>query len=83
MKTEILQAAINNYQKIKFLYNLEHFEVEPDSIELHKGEKKYLYARNLANGEIQAFEFSKMINIKIIKNVSRKKLFGMLLILAK
>ncbi len=66
MKSEILFNAINKRQKIKFVYEFLPMEIEPYYLSINKNGNKVVYGRTNASNRIQAFEFNKIFNIKVL-----------------
>jgi hypothetical protein len=67
MKSSIFSEAINNRNRIVFLYNLEYVMIDPYFTIEEKG-KMFIYGKTSAAPTIKKYEYSKIANIKIIKN---------------
>lgn len=66
MKSEIFSAAINNRNKVKFLYGLDEVVIDPYYIGKDGNGKKYLYGRLSYSKEVRRFEYLRIANIKIL-----------------
>ncbi|MEG8948124.1 hypothetical protein [Rosettibacter firmus] len=66
MKTVIFKSAIHNRNRIKFLYGLKEFIVEPLYVSKNKNGKKVLYGKVFGTNEIKCFEYKKISNIKTL-----------------
>jgi hypothetical protein len=69
MKSEIFSKAIFNRNQIKFLYGLNEVVLDPYYISLEKTGKKVIYGRVYNSSEVKKFEYERIANIKVIKNV--------------
>lgn len=69
MKTEIFSSAINNRNTIKFLYGLSEMIIDPYFISQDKSGKKFIYGKANNSSEIKKFEYEKIANIKILRNI--------------
>lgn len=65
MKSMIFSDAIKNRYSINFLYGLESLNLDP-YFTTEEGGKKYIYGRTPSSVSIRRFEYSKIVNIKII-----------------
>ena len=65
MKSILFTTAILNRNRVKFLYDFKEISMEPYCIGRNKNSKKVLYGRIIGSNEIKAFEYDKMLNIKI------------------
>ena len=68
MKTEIFSFAISNRNRVRFLYALNEFIIEPYYISREKSGKKVIYGRLSSTSEIKKFDYDKIVNIRILKN---------------
>ncbi len=68
MKSEIFLYAITKRNKIKFIYELNEFYVDPYYIAKEKSGKKVLYGKVFNSTEIKKFDFNRIANIKILNN---------------
>jgi len=66
MKTEIFSSAIQNRNKIRFLYGLNEILLDPYYLSREKNGRKVIYGRAYNSNEIKKFEFQKIANIKVI-----------------
>ncbi len=69
MKTEIFSMAINNRNKVKFLYNMTEIMLDPYFISRERSGKKVIYGRTFNSSEIKKFEYDKISNIKVLQQV--------------
>ena len=69
MKTEIFSSAIYNRNKITFLYGLNKIVIDPYYISKEKDGKKVIYGKVFNSSEIRKFEYQRISNIKVLKNV--------------
>jgi hypothetical protein len=67
MKSMIFSDAIKNRNSIKFLYGLDHINLDP-YFTTEEGGKKYIYGRTPSSVSIRKYEYSKIVNIKIIED---------------
>lgn len=67
-KSEIFSNAIINRNKIRFFYSLSEVIIEPYYITVERSGKKVIYGKLLSSSTIKKFEFSKIANIRILKN---------------
>jgi len=63
---ELFSKAINNRNKLKFLYNLNEIELEPYYLSFDRNGKKVVFGRVNNSHIIKKFEFEKIINIRIL-----------------
>lgn len=68
MKTEIFSFAISNRNRVRFLYALSEFIIEPYYISREKSGKKVIYGRLSSSSEIKKFDYDKIVNIRVLKN---------------
>ncbi len=68
MKSIIFYQAIAKRYKLKFLYNLSEFIIDPYLIAKNEKGKKVIYGRINNSNEIKEFEYDKIFNIKFISN---------------
>lgn len=66
MKTEIFKKAIVTRSKVQFLYNLNHFSIEPYYIGIEKNGRKVIYGKLNNSSEIKKFDYKKIANIKVL-----------------
>ncbi len=69
MKSEIFSTAINNRNKIKFLYGMNEILIDPYYISKERNGKKVIYGKLFNSSEIKKFEYEKISNIKILNNL--------------
>ncbi len=69
MKTEIFTSAIYNRNKIRFIYGLNEILLDPYYISRERNGKKVIYGRMFNSSEIRKFEYQKISNIKVLKNI--------------
>ena len=69
MKSEIFSAAINNRNKVRFLYGLNEILIDPYYISVERNGKKVIYGRMCNSSEVKKFEYTKIANIKILNNI--------------
>ena len=69
MKTQIFNRAINNREKIKFLYGLEEITLDPYFIALDSTGQKVIYGRPDYSNHIKKYEYRKIANIKILNRL--------------
>ena len=67
MKSLIFSDAIKNRNSINFLFGLEYIDLDPYFTTEEQG-KKFIYGRSPNSQTIRRFEYSKIANIRIIKN---------------
>ena len=67
MKSMIFSNAIRNRNSISFLYGLESVNMDPYFTTEEQG-KKFIYGKMPGSPSIKRFEYSRIVNIKIIKN---------------
>lgn len=65
MKSFLFSNAINNRNRVKFLYNFEEIILEPYHISRNQKGKKVLYGKLNNSNQIRTFEFDRICNIKI------------------
>jgi hypothetical protein len=68
MKSEIFSRAIHFRNAIRFLYCMSEIVVEPYFICCERTGKKYLYGRVPSSNQVKKFEFSSIVNIKVLKD---------------
>jgi hypothetical protein len=66
MKSEIFRSAIQNRNRIKFLYGLSEMLIEPYYLTVEKNGTKVIYGKVFQSSEIKKFSYSKIANIKVI-----------------
>ncbi len=69
MKSEIFSMAINNRNKVKFLYGMNEVLLEPYYITRERNGRKVIYGRMCNTSEIKKFEYNKIVNIKVFNNI--------------
>ncbi|HQF42614.1 MAG TPA: hypothetical protein PK073_06845 [Ignavibacteriaceae bacterium] len=67
MKTEIFKTAIKNRNRLKFLYGLDEFLIEPYYIMTDKNGNKVIYGKISGSSEIRKFAYNKIANIKVLE----------------
>jgi len=67
MKTEIFNTAIRNRNRLKFLYGLNEFLIEPYYLTIEKSGSKVIYGKVFQSSEIKKFSYSKIANIKVLE----------------
>lgn len=67
MKSLIFSSAILHRNRVKFLYGLDEFTVEPYFLTSNNTGKKVIYARVIGSNEIKMFEYENIYNIKIMR----------------
>jgi hypothetical protein len=68
MKSEIFSEAINNRNRVRFLYLLDEVVLDPYYISKETG-KKVIYGKVGNSSEIRKFCYDRIVNIKIDRNV--------------
>jgi len=68
MKTDIFLFAINNRNKLKFLYDLQEILIEPYYITRERTGKKVIYGKVRKTNEVKKFKYEKISNIKVLNN---------------
>jgi len=66
MKTNLFANAIQNRNKLRFLYNLNEIEMEPYYITTNKTGDKVVYGRISSTNEVKMFPYKKIYNIKVL-----------------
>ncbi len=66
MKTEIFISAINNRNRLKFLYGLNEITIDPYFVTKDKNGIKVIYGRLNNSSEVKRFEYKKISNIKVL-----------------
>jgi hypothetical protein len=66
MKPEIFKYAIDNRNRIRFLYGLRETVIEPYCISRDKSGRKVIYGKPNASNEIKKYEFIKIANIRVL-----------------
>lgn len=66
MKSDIFSSAINNRNRVKFLYGLNEIVLEPYYITLNTFGKKVIFGRVNNTSEVKMFEYDRIFNIKIL-----------------
>ena len=69
MKSEIFSSAITNRNKIRFLYGLSEVVLDPYYISMERSGKKVIYGKVLTSNEIRKFEYERIANIKVLRNI--------------
>lgn len=69
MKSEIFSMAINNRNQIKFLYGMSEIILDPYYVSREKSGKKVIYGKVGSSAEIRKFEYDRIANIKVLKNI--------------
>jgi hypothetical protein len=69
MKSEIFSSAITNRNKIRFLYGLSEVVLDPYYISMERSGKKVIYGKVLTSNEIKKFEYHRIANIKVLRNI--------------
>lgn len=67
MKSEIFASAINNRNRVKFLYNLNEVVIDPYYITLNKCGNKVIFGRVNKSSEVKMFEYTKIFNLKVLR----------------
>ncbi|MCB0731864.1 MAG: hypothetical protein KDC88_12600 [Ignavibacteriae bacterium] len=81
MKTDIFNSAILSRKKLRFLYNLNHVEMEPYFLAINKNGEKVIYGRVNNSHNIKMFEFNKIFNIKVLEQTKFSPIIPILPIL--
>ncbi len=68
MKTDIFFEAIVKRHKLQFVYGMDVITLEPYYLSSTYDGKRVVYGRVNNSNEIRMFEYSKIVNIKILKN---------------
>lgn len=66
MKSLFFITAIQNKNKLRFLYDMEEIILEPIFISRRKDGKKVLFGKDIISNNFRTFDYSKICNIKII-----------------
>lgn len=66
MKSEIFRLAIQNRNRVRFLYGLNEMLIEPYYLTVEKNGTKVIYGKIFQSSEIKKFSYSKIANIKVI-----------------
>jgi hypothetical protein len=66
MKSEIFRSAIQNRNRVKFLYGLNEMLIEPYYLTVEKNGTKVIYGKVFQSSEIKKFSYSKIANIKVM-----------------
>jgi len=69
MKTNIFLTAIKNRNNLRFLYGLSEMMIEPYYITREKSGKKVIYGRVKSTSEVRKFEYDKISNIRVLRDV--------------
>ena len=69
MKTNIFLTAIKNRNNLKFLYGLTEIIIEPYYVARETSGKKVIYGRVKRVNEVRKFEYDRISNIRVLKNV--------------
>ena len=69
MKTNIFLIAIKNRNNLKFLYGLTEIIIEPYYVTRETSGKKVIYGRVKRANEVRKFEYERISNIRVLKNV--------------
>jgi len=69
MKTKIILSAIRDKNNIKFLYNEKETIIEPYYLSWENSAGKIIYGRLYRTKEIRRFEYNKIKNIHVMKNL--------------
>lgn len=69
MKSEIFSFAIKNRNRVRFLYGLNEIMLDPYYITREKNGQKVIYGRTYNSSEIRKFEYKKIANIKVLKDL--------------
>lgn len=67
-KSEIFKRAILTRCRLKFLYDLNEFLIEPYFIGVEKNGRKVIYGKLSNSSEIRKFDYKKIANIKLLKS---------------
>lgn len=67
MKTAIFKDAIRNRNRLRFLYGIDEFLIEPYYIMVEKNGSKVVYGKVSNSSEIKKFEYSRIANIKVFE----------------
>jgi hypothetical protein len=69
MKSEIFLSAIRNRNGLKFLYNLKETIIDPYYLSIDSTGKKVIYGRFGRTNEIRRFDYNKITDIRVMKNI--------------
>ncbi len=69
MKTEIFSLAILHRNKVSFLYGMNEVLLDPYYISMERTGRKVIYGRIYNSCEVKKFEYNKIANIKVLKNI--------------
>lgn len=69
MKSEIFSFAINNRNSVRFLYGFNEIYLDPYYISREVSGQKFLYGRIYNSSEIKKFEYKKIANIRVLKDL--------------
>ena len=69
MKTEIFSSAIHNRNKIRFLYGLNEVLLDTYYLSRERDGRKVIYGRAFNSSEIKKFEYQRISNIKVLKEI--------------
>ncbi|MDY0082154.1 MAG: hypothetical protein RBR74_03120 [Ignavibacteriaceae bacterium] len=67
MKTEIFKSAIKNRNRLRFIYGLDEFLIEPYYIMTERNGSKVIYGKVSGSSEIKKFSYNKIANIKVLE----------------
>ncbi len=69
MKTELFSSAINNRNRVSFLYQLNEVILDPYYITRERSGKKVIYGKMNNSNEIKKFEYDRIVNIRILRSM--------------
>ena len=69
MKSDIFNLAIRNRNRVRFLYGLNETVIDPYLISQEKNGKKFIYGKLCSSNEIRKFEYNRIANIKVLRNL--------------
>ncbi len=69
MKSQIFISAIQNRNRVRFLYHLNEVVIDPYYITREKNGKMVIYGRANNSKEIRKFEYDRIANIRILKSM--------------
>ncbi len=67
MKTEIFKSAIKNRNRLRFIYGLDEFLIEPYYLMTERNGSKVIYGKVSGSSEIKKFSYNKIANIKVLE----------------
>ncbi len=69
MKSKIFLSAIRNRNNLKFQYDQEETLIEPYYLTRESSGKKILYGRLCRTNEVRRFDYNKITNIRVMKDL--------------